>query len=246
MVEDIERISSRAGLQSRRFRKRLLAVRAMAGETAWLDGRLVWHQGRVAWETPRGPFSPGPGDLALAQRRLGQIAGSPRAAARALDDAPAWLARRFVRLETAKQLHALAAPDLPMLARRARAGDSAAISHLAGLLPAEAMCLNDLPASPSAALVPCGGQATGALLAVVQDGNVPMPGRALAALVLGALHRQSAPGSPAEGPPVALLETGWLKRAYAWGLRSGLPSYPSLTVTLLAGAGGDPLARRCT
>src|SRR5439155_26640532 len=112
------------------------------------------------------------------------------------------------------------------------------------LLAAEAMCLNDLPASPSAALVACGGQAIGAVQAVVEDGNVPVPGRALAALVLGALCRWSAPGGAAWGPPVASLETGWLKRAYAWGLRAGLPSCAALTVTLLAGAGGDALARR--
>src|SRR5689334_18615681 len=98
MALDIENIQSRAGVQSRRFRKRMLALSAMAGETAWLDGRLLWHEGRVAWETPRGPLSPGPGDMARAQRRISQIAGSPRAAARALDDVSAWLARRSARL----------------------------------------------------------------------------------------------------------------------------------------------------
>src|SRR5690349_3836135 len=86
VIEDLENLPARTGLASRRFRKRLLAVRAMAGETAWLDGRIIWHEGRVAWETTHGPFIPGPADLALAQRRLGQIAGSPRAAARALDN----------------------------------------------------------------------------------------------------------------------------------------------------------------
>src|SRR5689334_11206849 len=149
MEEDIQSRSGRAGIQARRFRQRMLVVSAMAGETAWLDGRLLWHEGRVAWETARGPFTPAPGDLALAQRRLNQIEGSPRAAARALGDVPSWLARRLERLETAKQLQPISASDLPALARRAQAGSAEAIRHLASLLSAEAMCLNDLPISPS-------------------------------------------------------------------------------------------------
>src|SRR5947209_14298388 len=119
MAKDLDKISSHAGTQSRRFRKRLLAVRAMAGETSWLDGRVLWHEGHVAWETPRGPLSPGPGDLALAQRRMNQVGASPRAAERALDGASAWLARRSARLAAAKQLHVLAAPDLTEIVRRA-------------------------------------------------------------------------------------------------------------------------------
>jgi hypothetical protein len=219
MEEDVENISGRAAIQSRRFRKRMLVVSAMAGETAWLNGRLLWHEGRVAWDTARGPFTPGPGDLALAKRRLTQIAGSPRAAARALgDDVPGWLDRRLDRLETAKQLQPLSAPDLPALARRAQAGGVEAIRHLAGLLSAEAMCLNDLPASPSAALALCGVHALPALDATVQDAGVLMPGRALAALLLGAIRRQN-PHEPAGVLP----EDGWLRRAYAWGLHSGLP-----------------------
>src|SRR5436190_4802116 len=108
-------------------------------------------------------MSPGPGNLALAQRRMNQVGASPRAAERALDGASAWLARRSARLAAAKQLHVLAAPDLTELVRRAEARDPSAIHRLAELLSAEAMCLNDLPASPGAALALCGGAALPAL-----------------------------------------------------------------------------------
>ncbi|MFL5733103.1 MAG: hypothetical protein ACJ78Q_07850 [Chloroflexia bacterium] len=245
MIEDLENLPARSGLASRRFRKRLLAVRAMAGETAWLDGRMTWYEGRVAWETPRGPFSPGPGDLALAQRRLGQIADSPRAAARALDDAPAWLARRVARLEIAKQLHTVAEPDLPALVARVQVRDPHATRRLAALLPAEAICLNDLPLSPSAALLLCGGHAGQAVADVLADERAPVPGRALAGLLLGALHRQSALRGSGSRPVEGLDDAGRLRRAYNRGLRSGLPSCPALTGAILEDPDGDSLARRC-
>src|SRR5215217_3869895 len=96
--------------QSRRYRKRVLAVRAMAGETAWLEGIPLWQDTHVVWSTDRGTVSPTRSVIALAQRRLTQIGGSPRASRQALGDPNSWLTHRFNRLEAAKQLATLDEP----------------------------------------------------------------------------------------------------------------------------------------
>src|SRR6266568_4427659 len=155
---------------ARRYGKRVLAVRAMAGETAWLDGRILWRDGHVVWETEReepalsagqsqGPepakgkgrrtetVTPTIAKLALAQRRLAQIGGYSRSSSRAFSDAAAWLARRLERLELAKRLQAISELEIEELAERAQARDDSAIARLVALLPAEAYCLNALPVS---------------------------------------------------------------------------------------------------
>src|SRR5215212_7140700 len=81
-----------------RYRKRVLAVQAMAGETAWLAGELRWQDGRIVWQTDQGTRAPAPAEVALAARRLDQIAHYRIAAAHALGDPAAWLAGRRARL----------------------------------------------------------------------------------------------------------------------------------------------------
>src|SRR5262249_53956831 len=135
--------------------KRVLAVRAMAASVAWLGGRPRWHEGRVVWESAHGVMDPGPAELALAQRRLYQIARYPAAASQALGDSRAWLAGRQAALDMAKMVRGLtgdAALDLEALAAGAAAGDHRAAGQLAGLVVVEALCASDLPASPVASL----------------------------------------------------------------------------------------------
>src|SRR5579859_448687 len=226
-----------AGVRGRTQNKRVLAVQVMVGETAWLDGRLRWQGGRVVWASTRGPIAPSGADLALAQRRLNQIARYPRTAACVLGDLAAWRRGRLAQLALAKRLHTLAAPDLPALV--AQVPDPAAIGALAALLPAEALCLNPLPAAPSAALLAAGPAAQPALQDLLADLSAPPAGRALAALVLGAqAHRQGSGAAPARPADP------WLRRAYALGHQAGLPADAPLVVTLLADAGGLALARR--
>ena len=237
---------ARAEARNRRYRRRVLAVRAMAGETAWLDGKIVWLDGRVAWESDRGTTVPSVQEIAIAQRRLNQIASYPYASAQALGDAPAWLSRRFARLELAKYLSSLHAPDLASLVARARAGSVEASRKLVPLLAVEALCINELPAAPSPALVTAGHNAEEGLLGYLKAGEAPLAGRAMAALVLGAVRRQGgALVSGSEMPP-ALAGSEWLRRAYAYGLKWGLPNDPSITLGLLASEEGDRLAARYT
>ncbi len=47
-----------------------------------------------------------------------------------------------------------------------------------------------------------------------------------------------------ESAPGSLPASGWLRRAYNWGRRHGVPSDPPLTLALLAAQGGDGLALR--
>jgi hypothetical protein len=242
-VDDIT-FPRRARDKTQRRRNPLLAVRAMAGEIAWLDGRLHWQAGRVAWLTEAGAKLPTPDDLALAQRRLYQIAGFPVAAPRALGDAAGWLAARQARLEVAKQLQPLHEPDLATLAAATPTRDERAIGRLLALLPAEALCVNALPASPSAALLICGGAAAPGLLRICADPAAPPAAGALAALALGALAGR---GGAAGSPPPAGRTPGadWRRRAFAWGAAHGLSPWPALTVALLADGDGERLAARC-
>ena len=79
--------SSRAPAK-RRF-KRVLAVRMLAAQTAWLDSRLWWREGRVVWQHSHGELMPSPADLAQAQRSLYKIEHYPKAANSALGDGAA-------------------------------------------------------------------------------------------------------------------------------------------------------------
>jgi hypothetical protein len=204
----------------------------MVAETAWLDGHIVWQDDHIAWRTERRVVSPSHADLAVAQRRLYQIRRYPVAARIVLGDATSWLARRQVRLDLAKRLHRLSEPDLPALAIRAALTDAGAIRRLATLLPAEASCLNALPAPISATLVACGQPAAAELSMLVDDDTTPESARVLAALALGALQRVLDVSDAAAPPRVQ--RTPWLRRAYMWGVRSGLPSQPPLVAMLLA------------
>jgi hypothetical protein len=236
---------SRAAASSRRHRKRMLAVSAMAGEVAWLDAPLRWRDGRAAWETRRGPVFPDPAALALAQRRLNQIAGYPRAARRALGDLEGWLGLRRLRLGIAKYLAPLRAPDLESLVG---AHDPPALERLARLLSAEALCQGALPASPARALLGSGERALPALHTLIADEAAPHAGRALAAMVLGALARENrdpAPQIAASGRGAPEQSSSFSLHAFfEWGRRAGLPPDPSLAVALLSDPEGEALARR--
>jgi hypothetical protein len=236
---------------SRRSSKRALAVRMMVAETAWLDGEPRWHGGRVAWASQGRLLTPGASDLALAQRRLYKIRRYPISADLVLGDSAAWAARRRERLELAKRLRAIVAPDIRALERQARAHDPNAAQRLAELLIAEAVCLNSLPVSPAAALLACGQRAQAALAALLADNTAPLPSRALAALTLGASHSAENQhlrinSSQASGSQFLVLGSDlWLRRAYSYGLSNGLTPTPALTAALLAVEEGPSVARRC-
>jgi hypothetical protein len=217
--------------QSRRYRKRVLAVRAMAGETAWLEGCPIWRDGRVVWEAGRTTVVPNRSLLATSQRRLTQVAAHPRASRQAFGDVTGWLARRLDRLALAKCLFAFNEPDLVALCSpmSLRHKDERALQQLASLLIVEATCLNRLPASPSHALYSCGGRAVQPILSAVLDHDALRAGRALAALVMGALRKAG------KWYVESAISFGsqWQERAYTWGLHNGMPDDPALFASLL-------------
>ncbi|HEX9987751.1 MAG TPA: hypothetical protein VGE45_04635 [Chloroflexia bacterium] len=245
MVLDTYNRTSRSAIQSRQRHKRVLAVRAMLSEVAWLAGRVLWHEGRVVWESRHRIISPSAADLALAQRRLNQIARHTRASRIVLGDTTAWLSDRNARLAVVKRLRVLNVPDLPALTHSARRHDPQAAQQLVALLAAEALCVNGLPASPAMALAGWGELAAAPLYVLLADESAPQAARALAALSLGANHRNSDDPYDAPRIPGAALREGWIGRAYAWGRRSGMPDNPALTVALLEVPDGEELARRC-
>ena len=235
---------TRAPLPARRRPRRALAVRVMAAETAWLDGRLRWHEGRIAWEVAGRMIVPGTADLALAQRRLYKIRRYPVAADLAWGDGQAWLERRQARLALAKRLHAIVAPDLPDLAQASRLHDPAAVQRLVELLLAEALCLNRLPASPAVALCAFGRRADVALRVLLDDDTAPTAARALAALTLGAIHGRSSSAGESTRAVAIPGDAPGFQRAYTWGVRFGLPDNPGLAITLLIEEDGTALMQR--
>lgn len=228
--------------QSRRYRKRVLAVRAMAGETAWLEGMPAWGDRRVVWETDRGVVAPTRSVIALAQRRLGQIGGSPRASRQALGDTDSWLSNRFARLEDAKYLAALDEPELAAICTPTvlQQRDPRVLQRIAAVLAAEAVCMNELPASPSHALLACGGRAVPFLMAVAAAEDQPLAGRAMAALVLGAIKRS---GKWEEAKQTSF-DLEWEERAFAFGLSNGLTADPAFYVAFLQAENSGKMAEQ--
>jgi hypothetical protein len=236
-------MTDRSVAPPRRRPKRVLTVRMLLAKLAWLEGQPYWRKGRAVWEGPGARLAPEAADLARAQRTLTRLRSYPFAAREALGDSEAWLRERLARLEQAKHLRTLttADADLPLLARRAQAGDGPAIQHLTALLTAEALCLNPLQPAPSAALLAAGTRAAASLHAMAQDEGAPLAGRALAALTLGAVHRAAGVAPAAPLVPNDL----WLRRAYQWGRRAGLSREPALIASLLPADRGGELADRC-
>lgn len=95
--------------------RRVLTLRMLAAQTEWVEGPLRWQEGRIVWAHPRGEKAPTPADLSAAQRALHQVARHPHASDRAFGDGQLWLETRQTRLERAKHLSLLRAPDLSSL-----------------------------------------------------------------------------------------------------------------------------------
>ncbi|GAB4201056.1 MAG: hypothetical protein OHK0022_22700 [Roseiflexaceae bacterium] len=220
-----------------------MEVRTLAAATGWLDGRLRWRDGRVAWEWRDTLLTPGPTELTQAQHRLGKIAYYRFATDQVFGDGRAWLAQRYARLDLAQRLSTLHAPDLEGLAR-ARGPEAA--RRLTALLEAEALCLDRLPASPAAALLGLGADARAPLSTLIADSHAPAPARALAALVIGALRLEHAEQVSEDGEhqsaQFAFLNEPFLRRAFVWARRTGLPEQPALIATLLTLPRGQFLA----
>lgn len=242
MFEETPTRTTRSDLTGSKKRGRnVLAVRMLVARLAWLEAPLRWHEGRVVWHTPEALVAPGPKELSRAQRTLNRLAEYPHSAKAALGDPEAWRAACQARIELAKRLSALHAPDLEALVQPGRLRDTALLTRLTALLSAEALCRSGLPASPAAALVQAGAPAEPLVLALLADEAVPAAARALAALVLGALRRSLSSHAP---NPLGREAPALLRRAYAWGQAHGLPPEPALALALLADEQGADLLSR--
>lgn len=220
-----------------RYTRQRRTVRMLVNQVAWLGWQQHWQAGRVVWRTEqRGDFVPTAGDLALAQLRLVQVGRYAEVARRVVGDLHAWQAQRSAELALALLLHPLAAPDLPDLAARAPTADPETIQRLVALLPAEALCVNRLPASPAAALVACKQSAHVPLQRLVYNAVLPLPVRLLTAVTLGALQR--ATGYATLVGIAGEADAPLLWQAYAWGKQHGLPDDPWLAVQFLAAPDG--------
>ena len=133
--------------------QRQRTVRLLASQIEWLDGTLRWRSGRLAWTHSRGELAPTAADFVAAQRALHHLARYPDACDRAFGDGAAWLQLRQEQLEQAKRLSALRIADPDALIEAAVKAEPLVIQSLAEMLPAEALCLDPLPFSPSQTLL---------------------------------------------------------------------------------------------
>lgn len=90
------------GMPVRRRFKRVLTVRHLAAQTAWLDAPARWHEGRVVWPFAQGAQTrwqtPTCAELSAAERALKKIEHYPRATDVAFGDGVAWLKARHAKL----------------------------------------------------------------------------------------------------------------------------------------------------
>lgn len=225
----------------RRF-KRVLTVRHLAAQTAWLDTPPRWHEGRVCWAIEGGKDAsyktPQPRDLAAAERTLNKIQKYPRALENAFGNdeqsGADWLAQRRARLEQVKVLVRLNAPDLTALARPSHTRNPDTVRRLVELLLAEALCLNELPVSPAKTLARWpNDEVSVPLAALISDNTLPREVRALAALVAGTRIGAE--------PPIADKN---LRAIFYYARQNRLPQAPALSVQLLLAEDGAALAIR--
>jgi len=207
--------------------RKVLAVRALAAKTEWIEGRPVWVDGRLAWPDGRGGLlRPDPALLARTERALTRLAQYPAAVSQAY---PAgWLAERQARWALVKPLTAREGADLRAVAGQARRGCARSLDVLAAWLPLEALGAA-LPVSPGAALAAAGRGGRDRLGALLEAPG-PEAVQALAALALGAAERE------AERPPGERRAALWPRRCREWGRTHGWPEAPELALALLRAA----------
>lgn len=224
----------------RRF-KRVLVVRHLAAQTAWLHTSPHWHEGRVCWPFCFGNqmrwLPAGANELAAAERALNKIANYPRALETAFgtdhQSGSDWLQGRRRQLEIVKRLARLNAPDLSALARPSYARNPATLQRLTDLLLAEAICGNALPHSPAAILSRWPDDISALLIAFGSDKNLPEATRALVFLVMGARQQK------------LMVDTASFERlAWQWGRDNGIPDTPGIVARLLLEKEGTALATR--
>ena len=225
--------------------KRVLIVRQLAAQTAWLHTPARWHEGRVRWlftiGNQRRWLAPEVAELAAAERILNQIEKYPRALEMAFGgenrSGAAWLEERRAQLKIVKFLARLDAPDLPSLARASHAKNPATKQRLLALLSAEALCRNALPVSPAAILQRWSPDIGEALLELCHDEKQPQAARILAALILGARHES------ATFKTNSLIEKPW-RAAWQWGRDFGISPAPGFVARLLCEDHSGALAKR--
>lgn len=216
-------------------------VRMLVSQTAWLDGSIRLLDGSPAFEAGGQRFALTSELLAGTQRRINKVKKYGELARQVVGDVDDWSESKEQKLELAKSLRALDAKNLEELARKTRAKDKESRAKMLELLWVEALCVDTLPVSPSVVLASTHNQ--DGLLQIVDAGSAPDSVRALAAMTIGAVHKDT---GTTQMPPGKSARPDWVKRCYNWSLKHGLTAdyIPSLTLYLLQQSNGTMLATR--
>lgn len=195
-----------------------LAVKMLAAQTAWLDAPLERRGAQVGWKIGEDWLAPDAAKLGETERALKTLKRHEKSATREIEEFATWLKTREKQLAIVKKLAVL------------RIGETKEIPVLVNWLWVEALAPQSWENAPSAQLA-ARPDANGPLEFLARDERAPLSARALAALILGARGQKR----PAD--------EGWIRRAWAFGVRHGLTEAPALAAQLLEN-GGEVAARR--
>ena len=215
-----------------------------AREIAWLSGTPMLRDEHVVWFGPHGVVAPSGADLPWRSDASIRFRRYPLAAGAGARRSPRRGGPRYAESARARQAAARARLHRPAVSHhRAQRGDSDAIAALTCLLAignggARGAAIRSQQRT-AALRCTCGSSAAGH----TDARRLPAAVRAAAALVLGALARSGGGSSDAMGTSAD--ETQWIRRAYAWGHRHGLPATPALVTLLLRDRQGPMLVDRC-
>lgn len=202
-------------------RKRVTSRSAKRLALAWVERTPRWQFGQVMWVAQDGGLVCTPRDLRATRSTLFKSeAGLTKA------ESPEQRAQWARALDRMARLMGQKAPDLELLCSASRARNPEAMRRLAQLLPAEALCTNQLSASPGAALLRAWPLSRDAVTALVNDQEELEEVRTLAALLLGA--------APAHDHANALPLAKNLSSAFLLGRSHGWPNHPALICRALS------------
>ena len=217
-----------------RHTSKTLAVRMLVARVAWLDWPMRWVDGSCCLSDGSQTITPTVADFAATTRCLNKIPSYPIAARAVLGDLDAWLGAKRRRLDFIRSLKDVSAP-VPR-----PHPDLSTTMAICGALVVEALAVNDVVPAPSTELLRIGLPARVALVDLIAGPDLPVAAKVLAALVIGAIDRETTNQSR---PPHVSFDHR-TSGAYQYGAEFGLPANTRIFLNILSSDGGFERAVR--
>jgi len=212
------------------------------GLTEWLEWPVVWTGNGFGYQNEKDFIAPDSNVLAKAQRNINKVFEFKSVMKKLVGDLDEWTAHRNRLLKQAKYINAVGMPDFESLNRASKGRDQKQLSAILNLLEAEALVSNTLPNSPCRMLVKLQPDCRPALEAYFHDTSHNDQARALAAICLGTLAKETA------SKPLLVSKytenAEWFSRCYKWGTERGLELEPAIAARILKRDDGAKLVTK--